>query len=86
MQVICLEKSALYALVEQVVERLREKHNEPETKWGHEVEAMKLLNVKSARLFRFFILIPVLDWDKPNLNGNEEGNNPWPGISGPIDG
>jgi hypothetical protein len=47
MQVICLEEVAFYALVEQVVERLREKHNEPNAKWVHEVDAMKLLNVRA---------------------------------------
>jgi DNA replication initiation complex subunit (GINS family) len=46
MQVICLEEEAFYALVEQVVARLKDKYEEKE-KWVSDVEAMKLLNIKS---------------------------------------
>lgn len=47
MQVICLEEAAFYALVEQVVARLKEKHGEDKAKWVSDEEAMHLLNVKS---------------------------------------
>lgn len=47
MQVICLEEAAFYALVEQVVARLQEKHGEVKEKWISDVEAMHLLNIKS---------------------------------------
>ncbi|PSR55792.1 DNA-binding protein [Adhaeribacter arboris] len=47
MQVICLEESAFYALVEQVVARLKEKHNEEKEKWVSDEQAMQLLNIKS---------------------------------------
>lgn len=47
MQVICLEEEAFYALVEQVVSRLKEKNNQIEDKWISDEEAMRLLNVKS---------------------------------------
>ena len=47
MQVICLEEAAFYALVEQVVARLREQHGEEKEKWISDVEAMNLLNIKS---------------------------------------
>lgn len=47
MQVICLEEAAFYALVEQVVARLREQHGEEKEKWVSDVEAMELLNIKS---------------------------------------
>lgn len=47
MQVICLEEPAFYALVEQVVNRLTEKANQPLDKWIDDDEAMRLLNVKS---------------------------------------
>ncbi len=47
MQVICLEERAFYELVEQVVERLKEKNNVVRDKWVSNEEAMRLLNVKS---------------------------------------
>ncbi|HYF32512.1 MAG TPA: helix-turn-helix domain-containing protein [Chitinophagaceae bacterium] len=46
MQVICLEEEAFYALIEQVVARLKEKYEEKE-KWISDVEAMQLLKIKS---------------------------------------
>lgn len=47
MQVICLEEKAFYELVEQVVERLKEKNNSTRDKWVSNEEAMRLLNIKS---------------------------------------
>ena len=47
MKVICLQDEAFYELVEEVVERLKEKHNIPHDKWVTPERAMKLLNVKS---------------------------------------
>lgn len=47
MQVICLEEAAFYALVEQVVARLREAHGEEKEKWISDEQAMLLLNIKS---------------------------------------
>ncbi|MDQ7959852.1 helix-turn-helix domain-containing protein [Flavobacterium lindanitolerans] len=47
MQVICLEEKAFYELVEQVVERLKEKNNATRDKWVSNEEAMRLLNIKS---------------------------------------
>jgi len=47
MQVICLEEPAFYSLVEQVVARLKEAHSETKEKWISDVEAMKLLNIRS---------------------------------------
>lgn len=47
MQVICLEEVAFFALIDQVVERLKDKFNEPGEKWVNESVAMQLLNVKS---------------------------------------
>jgi len=47
MQVICLEEPAFYALIEQVVARLKEMHGEDKEKWISDEEAMKLLNIKS---------------------------------------
>lgn len=46
MQVICLEEEAFYALVEQVVARLKDLHSEKE-KWINDDQAMQLLNIKS---------------------------------------
>lgn len=47
MNTICLEEPAFYALIEQVVERLKDKHGPLKDKWVAEPEAMRLLNVKS---------------------------------------
>ena len=46
MQVVCLEDSAFYALIEQVVERLKIS-NPSNEKWVSDTQAMQLLNVKS---------------------------------------
>jgi hypothetical protein len=47
MQVICLEETAFYALIEQVVTRLKETHGEEKDKWVSDEQAMHLLNIKS---------------------------------------
>lgn len=47
MQVICLEDRAFYALIEEVVERLRDKHNQEKEKWVSGEQAMQLLNITS---------------------------------------
>jgi hypothetical protein len=47
MQVICLEEAAFYTLIEQVVARLKETHNEEKEKWISDEQAMQLLNIKS---------------------------------------
>ncbi|GAB3732250.1 helix-turn-helix domain-containing protein [Spirosoma lituiforme] len=47
MQVICLEDKAFFALIEEVVERLKEKHGQELDKWVSGEQAMQLLNVKS---------------------------------------
>lgn len=46
MQVICLEETAFFELVEQVVARLKEKSGKDEDKWVSDEEAMRLLNIK----------------------------------------
>jgi hypothetical protein len=47
MNVICIEEDAFYELVEQVVDRLKEKYDVKEDKWILGEEAMKLLGIKS---------------------------------------
>ncbi|RDB07847.1 helix-turn-helix domain-containing protein [Runella aurantiaca] len=47
MQVICLEEVAFYALIEQVVSRLKETHGEEKEKWISDEQTMQLLNIKS---------------------------------------
>lgn len=47
MQVICLEETAFYELVEQVISRLRETSCPAKDKWIDDDEAMRLLNIKS---------------------------------------
>lgn len=47
MNVICLEDEAFYSLVEEVVERLKEKHTVTHDKWVSPERAMEILNIKS---------------------------------------
>jgi len=47
MNVICLEDEAFYSLVEEVVERLKEKHKVTHDKWVSPERAMEILNIKS---------------------------------------
>lgn len=47
MEVICFEDATFYALVDEVVSRLKEKHGPEQIKWIKEDQAMILLNVKA---------------------------------------
>ena len=47
MEVICLEDKAFYALVDQVVQKLKSSHGIQKEKWISDEEAMQLLNIKS---------------------------------------
>lgn len=47
MEIICLESDALYNLVEKVVERLKLQDGVAQEKWISDVEAMRILNIKS---------------------------------------
>ena len=47
MQVICLEDRAFYALIDEVVARLKEKQGQDLDKWVSGEQAMQLLNIKS---------------------------------------
>lgn len=47
MEVICLETEAFYILVEEVVQRIKEKHSIKEDKWISASEAMAKLKIKS---------------------------------------
>lgn len=47
MQVICLEDEAFYALIEQVVSRLKKENGKEKPKWVDDEQAMQLLNIKS---------------------------------------
>lgn len=47
MKVICLEEEAFFALVEEVVERIKSTQNIPQEKWIDGTEAMNLLKIKS---------------------------------------
>ncbi len=47
MEVICLENEAFYALIEEVVQRLKEKNSVKEDKWISGEEAMQKMRIKS---------------------------------------
>jgi hypothetical protein len=46
-EVICLEDKAFYALIDRVVDRIKEKDNIQEDKWIPADKAMHLLNITS---------------------------------------
>ena len=54
MEVICLEDDAFFALIEKVVERIKEKHNSKGNKWISGEEAMKRLNITSKTTLQKF--------------------------------
>ena len=54
MKVICLEEEAFYMLMEQVVNRLKEKNRATLDKWISDKEAMRLLNIKSKTTLQKF--------------------------------
>lgn len=47
MEVICLQDDAFYALVDEVVNRIKCDNNIKEDKWINGEDAMRLLNIKS---------------------------------------
>jgi hypothetical protein len=47
LKIICLESDAFYALVKEVVHRIKEENGVTEDKWVTSDEAMRLLNIKS---------------------------------------
>lgn len=47
MEVICLETKAFYALVEEVVKRIRDKEEIQQDKWLNTEDAMELLKIRS---------------------------------------
>lgn len=47
MEVICLQDEAFYKLIEEVVDRIKEKQNITQDKWVSPERAMELLNIKS---------------------------------------
>ena len=46
-EVVCLQSEALYALIEEVVRRMQEKHSVRPDRWIDDVEAMRLLGIKA---------------------------------------
>lgn len=54
MEVICLEDQAFYALVEQVVSRLKGTQSVKRDKWITDDEAMDLLKIKSKTTLQKF--------------------------------
>jgi len=47
MEVICLQDEAFYQLIEEVVDRIKEKHKITKEKWVTPERAMEILNIKS---------------------------------------
>jgi len=47
LNIICLETDAFYALIDNVVERIKKEQGIGEDKWISDVDAMQLLKIKS---------------------------------------
>jgi predicted DNA-binding transcriptional regulator AlpA len=47
MQVICLQEDAFYALIDKVVDHIKEKHDIKEEQWISTEQAMKKLGISS---------------------------------------
>lgn len=47
MEVICLQDDAFYQLIEEVVERIKEKQKITQDKWISSERVMEILNIKS---------------------------------------
>ena len=47
MEVICIQDEAFYQLVEEVVDRIKEKNKIANDKWVSPERAMEVLNIKS---------------------------------------
>ena len=54
MEVICLENSAFYSLIEKVVARIKEKQGKPYDKWVSGEEAMSMLRITSKTTLQKF--------------------------------
>jgi hypothetical protein len=54
MEVICLEDEAFYAMIERVIERIKEKHGVKMDKWISGEEAMKMLRITSKATLQKF--------------------------------
>ena len=54
MEVICLEDETFYALVERVVQRIKESNGAKEDKWISPEEAMKKLRISSKTTLQKF--------------------------------
>lgn len=54
MEVICLQTEAFYALIDEVVSRIKDKQNITEKKWLTTDEAMEKLGVKSKTTLQKF--------------------------------
>ena len=50
MNVVCLEEDAFYALIDEVVNRLSEKHNDKVDKWVDGSDAMSILKIGKSTL------------------------------------
>lgn len=65
MEVICLEDKALMALVEEVVQRLKEKHNIATDKWISKTEAMAKLRITSSTTLQRLRDIGAIRFSQP---------------------
>ena len=54
MQVICLQDDAFYSLIDEVVTRIKEKHNLQQDKWISTEEAMAKLRITSKTTLQRF--------------------------------
>lgn len=65
MEVICLQDSAFYALLDTVIKRIKEKHEVKEDRWISGEEAMKKLRITSKSTLQKFRDSGVIRFSQP---------------------
>ncbi len=65
LDIICLESEAFYALVEEVVNRLKEEEGTESDKWINDEEAMKLLHVSSKTTLQKYRDVGLVRFSQP---------------------
>lgn len=65
MEVICLEEEAFHSLIEEVVDRLKEKHRIKNDPWVSPERAMELLNIKSKTTLQKLRDIGAITFTQP---------------------
>ena len=66
LDIICLESEAFYGLIEEVIQRLKEKNNIEHEKWIDDTEAMRLLHISSKTTLQKYRDEGVIRFSQPS--------------------